>query len=51
MPAKTRVMRAHQRQIVTGLLVNDGVTIPRADLRRFRAILHSAERDGVERRA
>ena len=47
--AKTRVMRSHQRQIVTGLLVNDGVTIPRADLHRFRAILHSAERDGVER--
>jgi hypothetical protein len=33
---------------VTGLVVNDGVAIPRADLRRFRAILHSAERDGFE---
>jgi retron-type reverse transcriptase len=47
--AKARITRAHQRQIVTGLLVNNGVTIPRADLRRFRAILHSAERDGFER--
>ncbi len=47
-PAKARVTRAHQRQIVTGLVVNDGVAIPRADLRRFRAILHSAERDGFE---
>jgi retron-type reverse transcriptase len=47
-PAKARVTRAHHRQIVTGLLVNNGVTIPRSDLRRFRAILHSAERDGFE---
>jgi RNA-directed DNA polymerase len=47
-PAKARITRAHQRQIVTGLVVNDGVAIPRADLRRFRAILHSAERDGFE---
>jgi hypothetical protein len=47
-PAKARVTRANQRQIVTGLVVNDGVAIPRADLRRFRAILHSAERDGFE---
>jgi len=47
-PAKSRITRAHQRQIVTGLVVNDGVAIPRADLRRFRAILHSAERDGFE---
>lgn len=47
-PAKARVMRAHQRQIVTGLVVNDGVAIPRADLRRFRAILHGTERDGFE---
>ncbi|HEX5164060.1 MAG TPA: reverse transcriptase family protein [Thermomicrobiales bacterium] len=46
--SKARVTRAHQRQIVTGLLVNNGVAVPRADLRRFRAILHSAERDGFE---
>ncbi|HYI16433.1 MAG TPA: reverse transcriptase family protein [Thermomicrobiales bacterium] len=47
-PTKARVTRANQRQVVTGLVVNDGVAIPRADLRRFRAILHSAERDGFE---
>jgi retron-type reverse transcriptase len=46
--AKTRVTRAHQRQVVTGLVVNAGVAIPRADLRRFRAILHHAERHGFE---
>jgi retron-type reverse transcriptase len=47
-PDKARITRAHQRQIVTGLVVNDGVAIPRADMRRFRAILHSVERDGFE---
>jgi RNA-directed DNA polymerase len=46
--AKTRVMRGGQRQIVTGLTVNDGVAIPRADLRRFRAFLHACERDGLD---
>lgn len=45
---KTRVMRAHHRQIVTGLVVNDGVRIPRENLRRFRAILHNTERDGFD---
>jgi retron-type reverse transcriptase len=46
--AKTRVTRSHQRQIVTGLVVNERVAIPREDLRRFRAILHGVERDGFE---
>lgn len=46
--AKTRVMRSNQRQIVTGLTVNDGVALPRADLRRFRAFLHTCERDGLD---
>jgi hypothetical protein len=46
--AKTRVMLASQRQIVTGLTVNNGVAVPRADLRRFRAFLHVCERDGLE---
>lgn len=47
-PSKTRVMRRHQRQVVTGLTVNDDVAVPRADLRRFRAFLHRCERDGLE---
>jgi RNA-directed DNA polymerase len=46
--AKTRVMRRNARQTITGLTVNDGVSIPRADLRRFRATLHACERDGFD---
>jgi RNA-directed DNA polymerase len=46
--AKTRIMRAGQRQVVTGLAVNDGVAIPRAELRRFRAFIHACERDGLD---
>ena len=45
---KTRVMRAHQRQTVTGLLVQDQPRVTRRDMRRFRAFLHQLQRDGVE---
>ncbi len=45
-PDKTRVLRRGRRQEVTGLVVNDSVGIKRADLRRFRALLHQIERDG-----
>lgn len=38
--AKTRVMRRHQRQEVTGITVNDGLTVSRQERRKFRAYLH-----------
>lgn len=37
---KLRIMRRHARQSVTGLVVNDGVRLPRATRRRLRAIRH-----------
>ena len=45
-PKKTRVQRAARRQEVTGLVVNQGVSIPRETLRRFRAVLRQIELDG-----
>lgn len=39
-PAKTRVMRRHQRQVVTGLVVNESINLPRPLRRKLRAIQH-----------
>jgi hypothetical protein len=47
---KTRVMRPHQRQVVTGLVINEqsrsGPRVSRADRRRFRAFLHQCRING-----
>jgi len=43
---KTRVQRRHQQQSVTGLVVNDRMNVPRKTIRRLRAILHRAQREG-----
>lgn len=40
MKKKVRVQREHQRQTVTGLVVNDDVNLPRATRRRIRAMQH-----------
>lgn len=45
---KTRTMRAPNRQLVTGLLVNERVRLTRRDLRRIRAFLHRCETRGVD---
>jgi len=37
---KLRIMREHDRQQVTGLVVNKGVRLPRATRRRLRAVEH-----------
>lgn len=44
---KTRVMRRGRRQEVTGVIVNDKAGVAREDVRRLRAILHQAARDGL----
>jgi retron-type reverse transcriptase len=44
---KFRVIRASQRQVVTGIVVNDVLRVPRDDRRRFRAILHNCRTQGV----
>jgi retron-type reverse transcriptase len=47
-PEKTSVMRPHQRQTVTGVLVNEATPkVSRENLRRFRAFLHQMEQIGV----
>ena len=45
-PEKTRVLRKSRRQEVTGLVVNNGISIRRELLRGFRAVLFHIERDG-----
>jgi retron-type reverse transcriptase len=46
--AKSRVLRRSDRQIVTGIVVNDGLNVTRKYLRGLRAILHNIEKDGIE---
>jgi RNA-directed DNA polymerase len=46
-PKKTRVKRPNARQTVTGLVVNDNPGVPRDVVRRLRAILHRAKREGL----
>jgi RNA-directed DNA polymerase len=46
-PAKTHLAERSTRQVVTGLVVNDGPAAPRALRRRLRATLHNASRTGL----
>jgi RNA-directed DNA polymerase len=46
---KTRVLRAGRRQRVTGIVVNEKANLTRHDLRRFRALLHEVEQQGLEK--
>ena len=45
---KTRVLRNHTRQSVTGVVVNDRVGVARPTVRKLRAILHNAKKNGLE---
>lgn len=45
---KSRVLRRNTAQIVTGLVVNDRVGVPREEVRRIRAILHRAQAEGLD---
>jgi retron-type reverse transcriptase len=47
-PKKTRVKRHNARQTVTGLVVNVRPGVPRAMVRRLRAILHRAKKEGLD---
>ncbi|MDR0703336.1 MAG: reverse transcriptase family protein [Azoarcus sp.] len=47
-PDKQQVMRRSRRQHVTGLTVNDKLSVDRATYRRFRATLHQIETSGPE---
>jgi retron-type reverse transcriptase len=45
---KTRVLRQQNRQLVTGIVVNDRPGIDRRTIRRLRAILHRAKKEGLQ---
>lgn len=47
-PDKTRIFHKSRRQEVTGLVVNRKPGINRKDLKKFRAILHNCEKNGIE---
>src|SRR5262249_18700580 len=48
---KFRVIRASQRQLVTGIVVNDELRVPREARRRYRATLHNCRKHGLESQA
>lgn len=45
---KTRILRKGRQQEVTGIVVNDKISVDRKLLRKFRAVLHQAETKGLE---
>lgn len=45
---KFRVIRNSQRQMVTGIVVNESLHVPRKERRRFRAILHNCKKHGLD---
>ncbi len=47
-PKKGRVQVNAGRQMVTGVVVNQKLSIPREDRRRLRAVLHQAKKTGLE---
>ncbi len=47
-PDKTRVQRNHQRQIVTGIVINQRPNLPRDEFDRLKALLHNAVQHGPE---
>lgn len=47
-PDKTRIMRSHQKQEVTGVVVNEKPSVDRETLKRFRALLFQMKKDGIE---
>lgn len=46
--SKTRILRKGRQQEVTGIVVNDKISVDRKTLRKFRAVLHQAETKGLE---
>ena len=44
---KFRMMRSSRRQSVTGIVVNDCLRVPREKRRKFRAIIHDAQQNGL----
>lgn len=47
-PDKTRIMRKGNRQEVTGIVVNEQLSISRKELHKFRALLFQIEKNGLK---
>ena len=47
-PEKTRILRRGRQQEVTGIVVNDGLSVDRKTLKKFRALLYQIEKEGLE---
>lgn len=47
-PSKTRIMRLGSCQEVTGIVVNEKLSINRATLKRFRSLLFQIDKDGIQ---
>ncbi len=45
-PDKTKVLRKNSRQEVTGIVVNEKLSLDRKTMRRFRAVMFQVEQDG-----
>jgi retron-type reverse transcriptase len=45
---KTRILRKNRQQEVTGIVVNEKLSISKKELKRFRATLFQIEKDGPE---
>ncbi len=49
--AKRRILRPSNQQRITGVVVNAGMSIPKAARREFRAVLHNCRTHGVASQA
>ena len=47
-PDKLRIMKRHQRQEVTGVVINEKPNINKPSLKWFRALLYQIEKDGIK---
>ena len=47
-PKKTKIIRKGSRQEVTGIVVNEKLSINRKELKKFRALLYQIEQSGLE---
>ena len=47
-PDKLSIMKRHQRQEVTGVIVNEKPNLNKKSLKRFRALLYQIEKDGLQ---
>jgi RNA-directed DNA polymerase len=48
---KTKVIRQHQRQVVTGIVVNRKLSVKRDELRNFRQVIYYIQKYGIESHA